>query len=98
MKTNVTFYDFRKWFEECRENNFSTAGLRALFEYLEEYEEECNTEIEFDPIAICVEYTEYEDMADFHNNYGTDLSTIEEIGEYTQVIDIDGTSFIIQDY
>ena len=98
MKQSMGFYDFRAWFEEYRENNFSTEGLKALFTYFEEYEEETGIDIEFDPIAICVEYSEYENIADFHSNYDNDLTTIDEIGEYTQVIDIDGTGFIILDY
>ena len=98
MTTAVNFYDFKHWFEEYRENNFSTGGLRALFDYFEEYEEETGIAIEFDPIAICVEYTEYENLEDFHSNYDNEITTLEELGEYTQVIDIDGASFIILDY
>ena len=98
MKTDVNFDDFSRWFNHNRPNNFTYEGLRALFDYLEEYEEDTEAEIDFDPIAICCEYTEYKDLAEFNDNYGNNLSTLEEVGEYTQVIDIDGASFIIQDY
>ena len=50
MKNTVNFYEFSRWFEEHRPNNFSRAGLQSLFDYLEEYEKDCDTEIEFDPI------------------------------------------------
>ena len=53
MKTNVDFDEFRRWFYEHRPHNFSGLGLQSLFDYLEQYEEDCDTEIEFDPIALC---------------------------------------------
>jgi hypothetical protein len=42
MKQSVNEYDFVKAFKECRPNNFSRAGLFALFDYLEQYEGEIN--------------------------------------------------------
>ena len=65
MKTNVNFYDFSRWFEQYRPNNFSREGLQCLFDFLEEFEEGTGEEIEFDPIALCCEYTEYEDIDEF---------------------------------
>ena len=62
MKTTVTFDKFREYF--CP-NNFSCEGLRLLFDYLERLEEDTDTEIEFDVIAICCDYSEqsFEDFA-----------------------------------
>ena len=40
MKTTLEFYQFRDWFEKNRPNNFSRAGIVALWEYLEGYEED----------------------------------------------------------
>lgn len=40
-------------------NNFSYEALKALFDYLEDYEEQTDQKIEFDMIALCCEYTEY---------------------------------------
>jgi len=123
MKTTVSSYNFEKAFIDCnRENNFSYAGKKALFDYLEEYEEVTGEEIELDVIALCCEYTEYENVEEFIKAYNDSYivwetepeegddetepiegvidyeATIDKIREYTQVIDIDGSSFIIQDF
>jgi len=98
MKKTMSEYDFINEFEDIRPNNFTRAGLIAVYDYLIEYEESCDTEIEFDPITICCEYTEYEDIAEFNSNYGKDYEEISEIEYHTTVIMIDDISFIIQDY
>ena len=63
MKQNINEYQFRRAFETSRPNNFSYEGLKALFDYLEQYEEETGQELELDVIAICCDFTEYEDSA-----------------------------------
>jgi len=97
MKKTVNFYEFSRWFEEHRPNNFSRAGLNALFEYLEEYEDSTGEQIEFDPIALCCEYSEYDNIAEFHLDYGAeDYPDKDAIMDYTQVIEFGVESFIIQ--
>ena len=99
MKKTINFYEFSRWFEEHRPNNFSRAGLQSLFDYFENFEEDTGESIEFDPIAICVEYTEYEDLKEFHQNYDEeDYPTIDELYDYTQVIPFGTESFIILDF
>ena len=102
MKTEINFNEFSNWFREHRPNNFSSAGLSALFDYLELWEEETGEQIEFDPIALCVEYTEYENLAEFKENYTCDeyqeINNYQDIDYYTQVIPIDSESFIILDF
>ena len=59
MKQSISKYQFRDAFVNySREDNFSYDGLNALFDYLEQYEEDCDTEIELDVIALCCEYSE----------------------------------------
>ena len=99
MKNTLGFYEFSSWFEQNRPNNFSREGLVSLFNYLEQYEEDTNTEIEFDPIALCCEYTEYDDLGEFHQNYGAETYPDEDaIMDYTTLIKVGGTSFIIQSF
>jgi hypothetical protein len=99
MIQTVNRFDFRRGFEECRPNNFSYDGLLALFEYFERYEDDCDTQIEFDVIGICCEYTEYKDFKEFQANYqDDDIKCIDDIEDYTQVIRINKESFIILDY
>ena len=102
MKTNVNFYDFSRWFEQYRPNNFSREGLQCLFDFLEEFEEGTGEEIEFDPIALCCEYTEYEDIDEFKANYTCekyqDIEDWEGINDYTITIPVGEKSFIIQNF
>jgi hypothetical protein len=99
MKNTVDFYEFRRWFEEHRPHNFSREGLQGLFDYLEEYEDSTGESIEFDPIALCCEYSEYQDLDEFHQSYDKEeYPDLDEIRDYTQVIDLGNESFIIQDF
>ena len=100
MKETINFSRFCDAFRDCsRNNNFSYDGKRALFDYLECYEEDAGEEIELDVIALCCEYTEYETLEEFHNDYDKgEYETIEDIRDHTQVIEIDDNSFIIQQF
>ena len=100
MKKTINFYDFKDAFHRFgRGEQFSAEALRTLFDYLEEYEESCDTEIEFDVIAICCEYTEYDSIADFWLEYDQeDYPDIDAIENETQVIMIDEEAFIIEQF
>lgn len=69
MKSNVQFGDFCDGFPDSYKDNFSYEGKRALYDYLIEYENSCDTEIEFDPIALCCEYSEYDDAIKAASEY-----------------------------
>ena len=98
MKQTINEYQFRRAFETSRPNNFSYEGLTALFDYLEQYEEETETELELDVIGLCCEFSEYKDLKEFQSEYD-DYETIEEIEEMTPIIKIEGTEgFIIQQF
>tara|TARA_R110001583_G_scaffold3781_1_gene23076 strand:- start:213 stop:512 length:300 start_codon:yes stop_codon:yes gene_type:complete len=99
MKKTISEYEFNIWFKVNRPNNFSYAGRQALFEYLEEYEDSTGEQIEFDPIALCCEYTEYDNIAEFHLDYDAeDYPDKDAIMDYTQVIEFGVESFIIQQF
>ena len=100
MKKTISFMGFQVAFVDMnRQDNFSYQGLLALFDYLENYEEDCDTEIELDVIALCCEYTEYENFEEYDKDYSdSNIMGIEDLQEHTIVIMIDDVSFIIQDY
>ena len=102
MKTTIDFHQFANWFQEHRPHNFSRVGLQGLFDYLEEYEDSTGESIEFDPIALCCEYTEYEDIDEFKANYTCekyqDIEDWEGINDYTITIPVGEKSFIIQNF
>lgn len=59
MIQTINFHAFQQAFKDCkREENFSPVGLRALFDHIEEYEQETGEEIELDVIVLCREYFE----------------------------------------
>jgi hypothetical protein len=99
MKTSIDQYQFASWFEQHRPNNFSYKGREALFEMLESYENDTGEEIEFDPIALCCEYTEYEDMEEFWQDYDKEEYPDEEsIMDATFYWAFGNCSFIIQNF
>ena len=92
-------YDFERAFKRFERDNFSYDGLKALFEYLEEYEEGTGEEVELDVIALCCEYMEYDSLKEYNDDYGTKYSEIDTIQDDTTLIKIDGgNGFIIQQY
>ncbi|MAH51812.1 hypothetical protein CMI37_38705 [Candidatus Pacearchaeota archaeon] len=100
MISNVTETEFIQRFYDLRNDNFSYEGKKALFEYIEEIEDSTGEQIEFDCIAICCEYTEFENLKDFHKYYDKEnYPDLDTLREYTQVIEIeDSDSFIIADF
>lgn len=100
MKTTINEYQFEQAFVKAgRGEQFSREALKALFEYIEGLEEDTGEETELDVIALCCEFTEYEDIEEFQANYGEDYETIDDIEYHTLVIPIASTNgFIIQDF
>ena len=97
MKKTISKNEFVREFDEYnRSDNFSRQGREALFDYLEMLEEDIGSEMELDVIAICCEYSEYENFEELQNNYN--VEDMEELEQNTTVIKIDDESFIIQDY
>jgi len=99
MEQTINVYDFVKAFDSMeRSENFSVAGRKALFEYLTEYEKSCGIELELDVIALCCEYSEFENLKEFQKAYGDEYETIEDIENATFVIRIDDEAFIIRNF
>ena len=94
MKTTVNAYQFRDAFQAIRPDNFSYNGLSALFDYLEDFENDTGQEIELDVIAICCDYSEYKSLDEVAEQYGEQP---EDIENYTTVISFDG-GVIIQNW
>ena len=81
MKTSVNTYEFH----DALKGHFSYEGLNALFEYFEELEEDMGYEIDFDPVAIRCEYTEYESLKAVQEDY-PHIESIDHLREYTNVV------------
>ena len=100
MKQTINFYDFTEAFKKAdRQNQFSYKGQEALFDYIEEYEDSADEEVELDVIAICCDYAEYENIAEFWKDYDEEEhQTIEDIRERTEVILVGEEGFIVQQF
>ena len=92
MIMTLTEHDFLNLTNQYSQHkdNFSYEGKKALFNYLEEYEEDTSDTIEFDYIALCVDYSEYDNLDEVFEVY--DLSilkalTLTELKEHTEVIE-----------
>ena len=89
MIDTVTQTEFVDTFVKIgREDNFSYWGRIALFEYFEQLEEDMGEQIEFDPIAICCEYSEYESLDELNEVYGKEFEDLDEVSDYTSVIPV----------
>lgn len=86
MKITVTESMFKEQFKAYgRENNFSCAGLSALFDYCVEHETELGKEYELDVIELCCTFSEasYTEIAD---DYSLDLSACGDIEEEFEAV------------
>lgn len=98
MIQTINFSQFTDSFSDTYKDNFSYEGKRALFDYLEDLETGTGEQIELDPIALCCEWSEYDNLTDALESYTT-LKTLEDLEDNTQVIKIEGTNrLIVQDF
>lgn len=99
MKESVNFSRFCDAFaDHDRTSQFTYEAKRALFDYLEEAEENGAGEIELDVVALCCEYTEYDDFKALQGDY-PQVRDMDDLRDRTIVIPIDGTDrFIIQQF
>ena len=104
MYQTIDFYDFQHAFENMdRSDNFSSAGLRALFNHIEELEADTGEQIELDVIALCCEFTEYSSIMEAAKCCGYDGDMDDEsamlgyIEEEHLFIKLDNGGIIIQE-
>ena len=90
MKATVNKTDFIDAFNKLRPDNFSYEGLDALYDYLENLEEEQ----ELDVIAFCCEYSEYKDLEEYKQSYSS-INSIKDIEDATTYIPIPNTQRFI---
>ena len=87
VMTIDTAYELQTEFNRYdRSENFTPAGVRVLFDYLEEISEGSGEDINLDIIGLCCEYSEdtFEDIAanykiDLTDRYGETIDDVEEI-------------------
>ena len=71
MHITVTSAMFADAFRRMgRENQFSREALEALFNYLEEYEQDTGEDLELDVVGLCCDFTEYGTAVEAAADYG----------------------------
>lgn len=110
MKETVTESRFLDVFRQVRPNQFSRSALVALFNYLDQLEQDLGEETEFDPIGLCCEWTEYADAIEAAEAYGweapevpeceerddtSDRKALEYLQDNTHVVEFDGGILIL---
>ena len=109
MKKTINTYEFERAFTDMgRKDQFSYEGKKALFEYLEDLEDDTGEEIELDVIALCCEYSEHDSAVECANEYGfepdedddedeREESALDYLRDRTSVIEFNG-GIIIQKF
>ena len=98
MKQTITESQFIDAIVGDDYNNMSYEGAKALFEYLEQYEDRgVGEEIEFDRVAIRCDFSEYMNLEEVLDQYSHDMSikTLSDLQDHTIVIEIEGTDRLI---
>ena len=102
MIETVTRTRFINWFRQSDtyKNQFSFEAQFALYDYFEELELDTGEQLKYDPVAICCDYTEYENIEEYNKNYEP-VENLDQIRELTTVIEITNPKpkgFIIHNY
>ena len=97
MIDTVTRHTFIDTFRKLRPENFSYEGLNALFDFYEELEDGTGEQIEFDPIAICCDWSEYDSFEEIKDEYDC-INTEEDLHAHTHAIPLDNGGYILLDF
>ena len=101
MKTTIQLHDFIHC--DALKDNFSYDGRVALFQYLEQLEEDLGEQWDFDPVALRCEFTEFSNLDEVGNYYNDlqdlkdDAEKMEWLQDRTQIIEFK-TGIILQDF
>jgi len=110
MKETVNESRFLQAFKTLRPDNFSRPALVALFDYLDQLEQDLGEEQELDVIALCCEWTEYRDAIEAAEAYGweapeipegeerddtSDRKALEFLQDQTHVVEFDGGVLVL---
>lgn len=99
MYINANFSAFCDSFRNLdRQDQYTYAGKRVLFDYLEEFEAATGESIELDVIALCCEYVEStvdEIIRDYSIDTSVDDDVIDWLDERTSVCGVTDSGTIV---
>jgi len=93
----LTKDEFIRRFLEIRPENFSVYGLEALYDELEELSEGLGENIEFDPIAICCDYTEYDSIEEAIEDYPS-VENFDHLDDLTDVLKLENGKLVVRNF
>ena len=85
MIMTLDVYKFRDLFNQVRPQQFTYEALGELFEYYEELDEG----MEFDPVAICCEWSEVEQGSEEHRD---------AVEADAYILELDNGNALVQEY
>lgn len=85
MKTTLSTIEAATILAEDEYSSFTLHGAVALVDHLEQIEEDTGVEIEMDPIAIRSDYTEYQDLTEWAEDYFGSPAPYTDLGFQDQV-------------
>jgi hypothetical protein len=89
---NLSNDEYASWHKDYQ-------ACKAIAEYLEQLAEDTGEAIELDTVAIRCEYSMIESIEDFNEQYEKQCRTLDDVRDYTTVIEIpDSEAFIIGDF
>jgi len=101
MKTEMTTYECAKALTHDEYASWTRSGAFALVEYLEQMEDDCGTQIEFDPVALRCEFSEYDNAIEAAKAYTSEFTTeeaaLEYLEDHTTVIN-HANGILVQDF
>lgn len=91
----LNVYEFRDAFNKMgRGDQFSYDALSAIYEYLNDIGEDYGLDV----IAICCDFTEYESIEAFTEDYNGDHSSWDEVAQETLVLKLENDGAVVQQY
>jgi hypothetical protein len=94
MKQTITESQFIDAIVGDEYNSMSYEGAKALFEYLDLYEQDCDEDIEFDRVAIRCEFSEYENLEEVLSEYDH-IKSLSDLYDHTTVIEVPNSDKLI---
>ena len=101
IDTIIGRWEFVDKFLKIRPDNFSREALFVMFDFFEEID----PMMEFDPIAICCDFQEFDNFKDLQSDWGVEnllsinIETIEDLKNHTILLKIPNSEkFVIQTF
>ena len=101
MINTIKVNEFIDGIESIRPDNFTADALRQMFDWFEQYEDDTGEQVEFDPIAICCDFSQstVEEVNSDYSKEFTDIGeAVEWISENSIVIAADDDWIVYQQF